>query len=455
MVETIRFDPRSLISKPFITCPKCGQLEFGILIITGNTYTRRCRSCSHKQDYWLPPVCKKIIYLDQNVISNLMKLVTPAARGHERVKSDPFWQQLYDLLVQLRHLQLIVCPSSDSHENESLAFEFGDALRSMYQNLGSGNSFERFDQIKALQLGELGRAWVESREPRFRFNPRSVLARDPNEWNERFYITVGLNPFVSANDLRQARAETHAYITNLFKTVWAAEKHPFVYWYDLERHGYQGMLRRAVIQSRQGRLQALTEFRPGEPIPLHNLNAVLSSFAENMVHSLRWIFRFPKDGTELSADEILELEKSFGNANRIAEAPFVKLSALMYASIAMKAASGQREPPNQGTTTDIETVSHLLPYCDAMFVDNGCRALLLDVPKTLRPTDTNKIFSFNVRGKFLEYLRSLRDEISKEQLDAVKRVYGERYTEGILGADRATADIAPAPSCYEEHDDDE
>lgn len=127
------------------------------------------------------------------------------------------------------------------------------------------------------------------------------------------------------------------------------------------------------------------------------------------------------------------MEKGFGEANRISEAPFVKLSALMYASIAMKAASGQKKAPNQGTTTDIETVSHLLPYCDAMFVDDGCRSLLMDVPQQWRPTDVRKLYSANVRAEFLCYLRGIRENISTEQLQAVKRLYGERDTEGLIG----------------------
>lgn len=190
---------------------------------------------------------------------------------------------------------------------------------------GSGISFVSFDQIKTTHFGELGRAWSENREPRFRFSPRSVLTRDPDEWNGRFYIAVGLNPFVSAEELRRIRADTHAYVASLFWTVWSKEKHSFTYWYDLELRGYQGILHKAVLQSRQDRLRAVSEFRPAEPIFQGNLNAILTSFAENMVHSLRWIFLFPRDGSELSSEQIARLEKSFGEANRIADALFVRL----------------------------------------------------------------------------------------------------------------------------------
>jgi hypothetical protein len=99
----------------------------------------------------------------------------------------------------------------------------------------------------------------------------------------------------------------------------------------------------------------------------------------------------------------------------------------MYASLAMRAASGQKELPNEGTATDIETVAHLLPYCDAMLMDNGCRSLLLDVPKELRPSEVAKVFSPNVREEFMTYLRSIRDSVTPEHLATLREVYGEDY----------------------------
>jgi len=431
MAHPGRFDPRDFISAPYRTCPKCGHETFGILLIRGNGFTRRCRDCRHSDEFRLPELRRKIIYLDQFAISNLMKLVTPSAKGHEKVKANAFWQELHDLLIQLRHLQLIVCPYSESHENESLIFEFGDALKRMYEELGSGNSFKSFDSIKSQQIGELAHAWSEEREPEFDFDPSDVLERDPNGWNERFYITLGNNPFVKADELRRVRNEMHAIIARLFTNIWSVEKHDFPYWYDLERKGYQGWLRKAVIQSREERVKAILAYSPGKEISLENLSATLPSFAEALCASLEHIMRFPRDGTERTREEASALEKSFGDANRIAEAPFVKLSSLMYAAIAMRAASGQKEPPNTGTTTDIDTVSHLMPYCDVMFIDNGCRSLFLDTPKNLRPADADKLFSPNTKAELLDRLRGIRDAISKEQLEAVREVYGDRYIEGL------------------------
>jgi len=113
--------------------------------------------------------------------------------------------------------------------------------------------------------------------------------------------------------------------------------------------------------------------------------------------------------------------------NRIADAPFVKLQSLMFAAIAMRAAQGQKEPPNEGTATDINTVAHLLPYCDAIFMDNGCRSLLLDVPTALRPSETAKVFSLNVKAPFLDYLLSIRNDISAGHVQVIREVYGDAH----------------------------
>jgi predicted nucleic-acid-binding protein len=51
-----------------------------------------------------------------------------------------------------------------------------------------------------------------------------------------------------------------------------------------------------------------------------------------------------------------------------------------------------------------------------MFMDNGCRSLLLDVPTALRPTETAKVFLLNVKGQFLDYLRSIRNGITAARL---------------------------------------
>lgn len=423
-----KFDPKNFILPPYRTCPKCGEETFGVLTISGNSYSRRCRDCWHMVNRLpLPKLNKKIIYLDQYVVSNLMKLDNPLHQRNDSLKTNPFWQELRDLLIELRRLQLIVCPDSASHVSESRISPFNAELKKTYENLSGGITFQSFESISSLQIGELARAWSDGREPVFRFNARDVLRKDPNEWSERYYITFQDNPFIVANEIKAARAYMHTHIARLFRDVWSKEARTFQYWYDLERKGYQGHLGAAVVKSRRQRVESMLAYQPGVEPSLEELGRVLPSAAEALLAGLEHIMRFPRDGGMRTPDEIAKLEKSFGEANRIAEAPFVKLQSLIYAAIAMRAAAGQKEPPNEGMTTDIETIAYLLPYSDAMLMDNDCRALLRNIPTALRPAEVERVYSLNSRTEFLDYLRSVRASITPEHIDALREVYGEEY----------------------------
>jgi hypothetical protein len=327
----------------------------------------------------------------------------------------------------LRRLRLIVCPDSASHVSESRISPFNAELKKTYENLSSGITFQSFESISSLQIGEIARAWSDGREPVFRFNARDVLHQDPNEWSERYYITFQDNPFIVPNEIKALRAYTHAHIGRLFRDVWSKEARTFQYWYDLERIGYQRSLGAEVVKSRRERMESMLAYQPGVQPSLEELGKVLPSAAEALVAGLKQIMRFPRDGSMRTPDEIARLEKSFGDANRIAEAPFVKLQSLMYAAIAMRAGAGQKEPPNEGMTTDIETIAFLLPYCDAMLMDNDCRALLRNIPTSLRPSDVERVYSSNSGTEFLNYLRSIRASVTPGHLNALREVYGEEY----------------------------
>ena len=120
-----------------------------------------------------------------------MKLDNPANKGHATVAVGPFWRDLSDLLFQLRQLQVICCPDSGSHVEESRTSPFNAELKKTYEALSNGITFSAFDSIKSNQIGELALAWSEGREPSFDFDPRDILSRDPNGWNDIFTSSWG------------------------------------------------------------------------------------------------------------------------------------------------------------------------------------------------------------------------------------------------------------------------
>lgn len=101
------FDPRVFISPPYTECPYCGRMSFGVLMIRKDYYTRRCRECMRPTGYEsaasypLPPVSKRVLYLDQSVISDMMKALNPEMNAHKQGRVDPFWHELFVKLDRL------------------------------------------------------------------------------------------------------------------------------------------------------------------------------------------------------------------------------------------------------------------------------------------------------------------------------------------------------------------
>jgi hypothetical protein len=95
--------------------------------------------------------------------------------------------------------------------------------------------------------------------------------------------------------------------------------------------------------------------------------------------------------------------------------------------------------------TDIDVVSTLLPYCDAMFVDNKCRSLLSEVPKGHKLPYKCLVFSSKTSSEFLHYLRAIRASTTAEHLELLGKVYGPEVLEppkSIYGVgERRRADV--------------
>jgi hypothetical protein len=104
----------------------------------------------------------------------------------------------------------------------------------------------------------------------------------------------------------------------------------------------------------------------------------------------------------------------------------------MFAVIAYQAANGRTRPPNRGMSNDIKVVSSLMPYCDAMLVDNECRAMLANIPKAHALGYPTTVFSPAMGTEFLDYLRAIESQAPPEHLAEVHSVYGDSWPTPFL-----------------------
>lgn len=413
MGQPMKFDPRDLIMGPYLPCPKCGTEQFGVLSVRDVCCNRRCRNCWHKAKFPLPDIRKKIIYIDQFAFSNIMKLLSPDVKGHERAASEPFWKELFETLGIVCHLQLVVCPDSKQHQYESLTSPFYKTLKRTYEHFSGGLSFHAPDDIMHQQITRIAQCWLKKEPATFDFDSQQITHGKLHEWSDRIYVTVdGVLPGL-VGELRTARSDGHKGLQEVFKT-WQQKKRSFKEQFEAEKATYTQTLAKVYLAQEKRIADALSR----RQIP--SFNDLLPSQEYLTLQQVYFVFECSLgkgQSTMIAAAEFLR-------SGAMNEAPFNVIAASMYASLAQKAASGQKRPPNQGTINDVNMVSALLPYCDAMFVDNECRALWQDIPRDFKLPYPCTLFSPNIGDEFLRYLKSIRDSASPEHLKIVSEIYG-------------------------------
>jgi hypothetical protein len=413
--ESFNFDPRDLVRKPHKECPKCKHIAFGIVIVGSRDFHCRCADCGYRSRHTLPPVRKAVVYLDQLVISNLMLV-----RSNSEKTVDDFYKTLYAKLLKLLRLQAIACPFSDAHRNESVVHPSSpEPLRDSYEVFAHSISFKMFELIKYEQILNLVERLVSDEPSKVKpVTSRDVMQSDPDIWFDR--IRVSVKPFFmdgQVDALKDWRGKTHAGISDLFENVWKLQpERSWEYWRELEAKGWvkgflscydQELRKRQEIRQGLRQLQSIDDMLPAPIMGLFDeLFGRFCAHAESYEAAGKRLSEF------LASDEILNL-------------PFVQIQSALYATIAKKAAS-QVRLPTQGFSVDVDAMSCLLPYCDAMFMDREVVGLWRDIQSSQSrrlPYDT-KLFSMVSKSEFLSYLDGLEQAVPDKQ---------RRYSDEVLG----------------------
>jgi len=406
-----------LVQEPYTSCPNCSRVAFGVHVWVGDhVYTKTCIKCGHEQRHNLPPIKKRVIYLDQNAISEMMKSIHSDTSERTRKRLDPFWLQLFNKLDRLQKLRLIVCPKSTYHTHESVVDDRSAALERMIDQLSGDVSFFDSVTIRRFQLHEGVHALLEGRQ----FNLQtidSVSHGDQSKWGPSMMIRiVGTMPADLVADIISSRDEVADGISEVFKR-WQCEKdQKFEDWYREETLGFGRGIATAVEQ----RLKRHLEIQSGGE---WTLDDILPSSGQEMFSTIVEAHKYT--GYSLT-DAITKTWELLGTT-KVDIVPFVWIGSMLWAAVARKAAAGQKRLPSRGMASDIRMVSDLLPYCDTMFVDNEVSALLKESPlDRISETFNTEVFSLNNQEEFIRYLDEIESSASEEHLVLVEEVYGTR-----------------------------
>lgn len=412
-MKQLIYDPKLFIKEPFIECPKCGKQSFGILSVNDNHFRRRCNECFYPigEDvtagyYPLPAIKKKIIYLDQFAISNTMKALNPEAKGHAKAKASEFWLELFEKLDKLCKMQLIICPYSNFHVDESLMSEsIYDPLKRIYLQLSNGINFYDHETIRREQIVEHAMSWINDTIYNPNLDITDALDSSPHTWQDNIIIDIDLdwlksNAFI--DELMNIRQENHVQLSKIF-SHWQSDKNKkFKFDQFVISYG------RDIL-------------RLYNPIDIYTL----------LTTEIPIIVRFVKDGFKGAGIKELDLQskvKEYFLSGSLKEVPLVKIHCMLFAALARKAQSDSRmNPPNRGTIIDIKMISAFLPYCDAMFIDRPFHGYLNEEPLRSQINFNTKLFSVINKNEFISYLDTIEKNASKEHISLLDSIYGNRW----------------------------
>ena len=427
-----------LVSPPYVKCPKCGEDTFGVICIAAHQYSRRCKKClypSHPE--WheptrLPALDKRVIYLDQFVISNMMFALNSATKQHGKGAHEESFREMFKSLDRLGKEQLLVCPSSEFHDSESLTSRDFETLKRMYELLSYGVRWHQVDSVRACLIVEAFRHWDAGRPPqRTKFTKDDFLYGDRTGWTDRFYVSSDSRCDENlVEEIRQTRDAVAEELRSVFEGWQGDEDKTFNDWVLEETQGaarkyVRGLFRQfdevAVAQSEISRTQEVTLSAAEAFMPTHETR-VMMGFRDALM----------KRGCD--EGQWLPRACEFLQSEHFAVLPFVRIGSMIWATIANRAAhSGQKRLPTRGFHNDVGFISTFLPFCDAMFLDKESHGILDDsVMNNVLAEYGTRVYSLRDKEGFLAYLKDIENAATREHVNTLDEVYGDRYLKSYL-----------------------
>lgn len=398
---------------PFKSCPKCSaENSFGMVWVGGNSLTRRCVRCAHKAQYELPKLHKKVIYLDQNAISNIFKISSSKAR--ENGNRNSFWRKATDLSRETFLLQQVVFPLSDIHRDETLVYLYSDELNLAHEMLGGDVSFVNSEQIMREQtLDFLERYLSGEAPPQTDFNVENVIEGQKDQWISDLHITASMDFSVFADQVRSERDAVAPAYDGLLRQ-WAEQRPSFQEALRVELESYGSENKKA--------LQAIARELAGA-VERGDFDASIKA-ASKRTYRQFIVLRDYIEQAGIPRAEATSKVFEFWDWKGNWQLPHNKISSYLFAALARRVSSGQRKHPRVSIFNDFRAISTYAPYVDAMFLDNECANLLNEEPLKTDLNLSTRIFSTKTGDDYIQYLEEIKASTPAAVRTWATEIYG-------------------------------
>jgi hypothetical protein len=424
MSEPFTRQPKAaaFVNPPFAACPECGAVEsFGVVHINRRHFFRRCVNCSFEARFPLPELRKTVIYLDQFVISNMMKELDPQGSPKSKGSHDGFYLLLFERLERLSKLQLIVCPDSILRENESLVHSQYKKFRRIFRQLSHGVSFRDPELLLNDEVIDSFRAWAGFPPIEANWRPRAFSA-NPHDWQERLRIESNFMVPGVEDELRAASVQNNEALAE-----WIADcrAHPQDEFQDIFEREALGIGKRIMNAFRSFVAQRGLVEQGRRP---WDFDVMLPPEPASLVFSMIDLLR-PQTGLQ----EALQRISDFLGSVSFRSIRAVRITASLWTCLARQFQDSRQRPIESGIYNDIDAIAVYAGLCEAMFVDKEIAAVCSEAGPRAELKGLAQIFSLREKTTFLEYLDKLEKAAPKEHLALVEEVYGQNWIKPYTG----------------------
>jgi len=432
------------IYPPFHTCPRCGKETLGVLHVGVRGYIRACCKCPlfDAPGGEVPPVLnlpklnKRVIYLDQHVISGMAKALRPEL---QRTKMEPHvqdaWVKLYHKMDRLRRLQLIVCPFSTHHRRESFMDDrLYKYLKTLYKRLANGVEFFEPFRTQSIQIMQYARHHLDSALPAFSDNPQTVVLGTINSW-ERYSLKAGMQDYEwkpeGAKLMRDQNEASHKNFQSIYDR-WKQGGMSIEDRIEEESKSFSTMVRKIYALLIAKNASAAFGL-PLDPRMTRQIEEELVDEEHAYVKLVDDVYQLFSNGTTIINPFLLRQTIDFLASDEVRKGiACIRIEPLLWATLARQAAAtkGRKETVDPGDFNDISAIGNFLPYCDVITVDRAWHGRLKENPAANEVKKYRaKIVSWSNLQELMDYLDEIERAAPVHILRKVQEVYGDTQEE--------------------------
>lgn len=389
----------ALVSYILGDCPGCGAPDsFGNVDVYGDHVLLGCGNCKYNERRHLPPVRKKVLYLDQFFFSH-------AVRGN-----DQEFVEAARLISDLAALQLLVVPYSSVHEDETHQWAGHQKLLEFIKHTSRGYELAPDYEVIRKQLARAFRAWQAAEPAVPEVDRRDGLRDNPDVWDSYFRIEVG-RYLGDIELIRQLKAQAVEGLVDLFPG-WRESTNTFDQDLQLELQaagqGYWDAFATYMTRLANGDFNALLDA------------PIASTVVQNLIHGL------PRD---TPPEEKTRRVVEFLASEHFAATPYHDIQARMYATLKAMVKAGHYQNRDRtisrlsGFYYDVKHISTYAPYCDAFLMDNPMAEIVNRDTVDLSGRYGVRVFSRNNWQEFMAWLDGLSKAIDDEHRAGLAAAY--------------------------------